>query len=130
MTTGRPGLPEHGQRRRIRRGRRTVYGTTGRTEQREAAVELSAPQDLSGTMGRPGAADAAIDSAGAAVPFEEARAGRIRRMATPEYIAASGRIDHTTFQEGADASVRCSGFLAKLLHADRQTELGPGSQRP
>ncbi len=33
MTTGRPGVLEHGQRRRTRRGRRTVYGTRGRLEQ-------------------------------------------------------------------------------------------------
>ena len=34
MTAGRRGLWEHGHRRRIRRGRRTFRGTTGRTEQR------------------------------------------------------------------------------------------------
>jgi hypothetical protein len=60
--------------------------------------------------GRPGAADAAVDPAGAAEPSEELRAGRIRRMAMLEYTTASGRIDHATFQERADASVRCSGF--------------------
>ena len=44
---------------------------------------------------------------------------RIRRMAMLEYTAASGLIDHATFRKLADASVRCSGFWAKLLHADR-----------
>ncbi len=47
VTTGWQGLLEHGQRRRIHRGRRTVYGTTCWTEQREAAAELSVPRDLS-----------------------------------------------------------------------------------
>jgi hypothetical protein len=75
------------------------------------------------TMGRPGAADAAVDSAGAAVPLGELRAGRIHRMAMPECTAASGHLDHATFRERADASVRC-----KLLHADRLTGLGPGSK--
>ncbi len=57
---------------------------------------------------------AAVDSAGAAVPFEELRAGRIRRMAMPEYTAASGRLDHATIRERADASVRCMGLGVKL----------------
>jgi hypothetical protein len=73
------------------------------------------------TTDRLGAADAAVDSTGAEVPVKGLRAGRIRLMAMPEYTAASGRIDHTTFRELADASVRCSGFWAKLLHADRPT---------
>ncbi len=51
MTTGRQGLLEHGQRRCIRRGRRTVDGTTGRTEQR---TELSGLQDLSKDFGPTG----------------------------------------------------------------------------
>jgi hypothetical protein len=68
---------------------------------------------FSGTTGRPGEADAAVDSAGVAVPFEELRAGRIRRMAMPEYTVASGRLDHTTFRERADASVRCRDSDAK-----------------
>jgi hypothetical protein len=70
-----------------------------------------------GTTGRPGATDAAVDSAGAAVPSEELRAGRaavpskelragrIRRMAMQEYTAASGQIDHATFRERAEALV-------------------------
>ena len=36
--------------------------------------------------------------------------------------------NHATFRERADESVRCSGFWAKLLHADRPTGLGQGSQ--
>ncbi len=51
------------------------------------------------TTGRPGAADAAAESAGAAVPFEELRTGRIRRMAMQEYTAASGRLDQVTFRD-------------------------------
>ncbi len=57
------------------------------------------------------------------------RARRIRRMAAmPEYTGASGRHDHATFWERADESVRCSGFWAKLLYADRPTGLRPASQ--
>ena len=64
--------------------------------------------------GPDGAADAAVDSAGAAVPFEELRAGRIRRRAMLEHTAASGRLDHATFRERADASVQCTGLGVKL----------------
>jgi hypothetical protein len=49
-------------------------------------------------------------------------------MAIQECTAASGRHDHATFRERADESVRCWGFWAKLLHADRPTGLGPDSQ--
>jgi hypothetical protein len=86
------------------RGRRTDYGTTG----------------------RPGAAEADTDSAGVVVPFEGLRAGRIRRRTMLEYTAASGSLEHATFLERAVASVRCSGFEAKLLRADRTTRHGPG----
>ena len=51
------------------------YGTTGRRKQRVAAAELSVQQDLSKDHDSPGAADAAVDSDGAAVPSEELRAG-------------------------------------------------------
>ncbi len=44
------------------------------------------------TTGRPGAADAAVDSAAAAVPSDELRAGWIRWMAMPECTAATGRL--------------------------------------
>ncbi len=57
-------------------------------------------------------ADAAADSAGAAVPFEELRAGRIRRRTMPEYTAARGQINHATTWKRAEASVQCSGFKA------------------
>jgi hypothetical protein len=43
----------------------------------DAAAEPPAQQDLPGTTGRQGAADAAADSAGATVPSEELRAGQI-----------------------------------------------------
>ncbi len=68
MTTSQQGLLEHGQRRRIRQDRRTVYETTGWRKQRTAP---------------PRAADAAVNSAGAVVPSEELRAGRIRLGRTP-----------------------------------------------
>ncbi len=51
------------------------------------------------------AADAAAQSAGAAVPFKELLAGPTHQMAMQEYTEASGRLDHTTFWERADASV-------------------------
>jgi hypothetical protein len=35
-------------------------------------------------------------------------------MAMPEYTAASERLDHETFWERADASVRCTGLGIKL----------------
>ncbi len=100
----------------------------GPDEAADTTAELPAPQDLPGNTGRLRAADAAVYSAVAAVLSEELPALRIRRMAMPEYTAASGRLNHATFRERADASVRCSESLAKLLHADRPTGLGPGSQ--
>jgi hypothetical protein len=76
------------------------YGPDGAADAAAAAVGIAGP----------GAADAAVDSAGVAVSFEELLAGRIRRRSIPEYTAASGRLDHATFRERADASVPCSGF--------------------
>ena len=35
-------------------------------------------------------------------------------MAMPEYTTASGRLDHATVRERADASVRCTGLGVKL----------------
>ncbi len=35
-------------------------------------------------------------------------------MAMPEYTASSGRLDHATFRERADASVKCTGLGVKL----------------
>ncbi len=35
-------------------------------------------------------------------------------MSVPEYTAASGRLDHATFRELADASVRCAGLGVNL----------------
>ncbi len=57
---------------------------------------------------------------------EELRAGRIRQWNMEGYTAASGLLDHATFRELVDASVRCSGFEAMLRHADRPTRHGPG----
>ena len=107
------------------------YGTTGRRKQRVATAELSVLQDLPRTTGRPGAVDAAVDSTGAtAVPARDYGPGRIRRMVMPECTAASGRHDHATFRERADESVSLmlGIFWAKLLHANRPTGIGPGSQ--
>ncbi len=65
-------------------------------------------------MGRPEAADAAADSAGAAVPFEGLRAGRICLWTMPEYIASRGRLDHANVRERANASVHCTGLGVNL----------------
>jgi hypothetical protein len=93
MTTGRQELLEHGQRRCIRRGSRTVYETKGRTQRKQRTPPLRAT-------------NAAVNSAGAAVPFEELRARRICRRTMLEYTAASGRLDHAAFRERqANASV-------------------------
>ncbi len=79
-----------------------------------AGADPPAPQDLSGTMGRQGAAYAAAESAKAAVPSEGLRAGRSCGRNKPEYNAAHGRLDHATFQERNNASVRCTGLGVKL----------------
>ncbi len=110
---GPAGLLEQGQCRRIRRSRRTVLRDYGPEEAASHRPSCRYHRTFPRNTGRPGAADAAVDSAGAAVPSEELRAGRICRMAMPEYTAASGRHDHATFRERADESVRCSGFWAK-----------------
>ncbi len=102
MTTGK----EHGQRHCTCRGGRTVYGTMGRPEHRTPPPNTPAPQDLSGTTGRPRAADAAADSAGAAVLLRDYGSADGLCWSTP-------RLDHAPFLERADASVRCSGFEAK-----------------
>ncbi len=60
-----------------------LAGASVPEEAADAAAELPAPQDLSGTTGRPRAADAAVDSARDAIPFEELRAERIRLRALP-----------------------------------------------
>ncbi len=87
----------------------TVYGTTGRRSSRKPPPSCQYHRTYPRTTGQPEAADAAVNSARAAVPFEELRAGRIRRMAMPEYTAARGRFDDATFREQADASVQCLG---------------------
>ncbi len=107
VSTGRPGLLEHRQRRRIRRGRRTVYGTTGRTEQWEAAAELLVPQDLSKDYGLTG-------SSGRRRRHRRGRStfrGTTGRPDPPDGYAGvhrgkrTKRIDHATFRELANASV-------------------------
>ncbi len=101
MTTGRPD----GNAAAFAGAAGSFYETTGRRKQRVAAAELSVPQDLS-------KADAADDSAGAAVPARDYGPGRIRRMAMPECTAANGRHNHATLRdrERADESVRCTGL--------------------
>ena len=131
MTAGRQGLLEQGQRRSIRQSRRTVlrdYGPEEAASSRRRAVGTAGPfqglradleqrtpptippgpQYLQGTTGLDGSA------------------GGLCRSAPRQADDTTTR----TFLERADESVRCSGFWAKLLHADQPTELGPGSQRP
>ena len=104
------------------------YRTTGRRKQQVAAAELSVLQDLSKDYGPtwPGAADAAVDSAGAAVPFEELRAG----TDPPDGYAGVHRGKRTTRprDRGPMSQSDARDFGPKLLHADRQTGLGQGSQ--
>jgi hypothetical protein len=72
----------------------SFYETTGRRKQRLAAgppPSCRYRRTFPRTTGRPGAGDAAVDSAGAAVPYEGPRAGRIRQMAIPECTAAGRR---------------------------------------
>jgi hypothetical protein len=71
---------------------------------------LQGPQDLPGTTGQPGAANAAADSAEAAVPSEGLRAGQGSGRTKPEYTAARGRVDHATVRERANVSVQCTGL--------------------
>jgi hypothetical protein len=60
VTTGRSGLQEQGQRRRIRRGRRTFTSCVVCGETEPAAVlRRSVPQDLPRTTGRTEQRDAA-----------------------------------------------------------------------
>ena len=53
--------------------------------------------------------------------------GCIRRTALPEYTAASGRLDHATFWERADASVRCTGLGVKLYMPRSNEALAGGN---
>ena len=68
--------------------------------------------------------DTAAASAGAAGPSQGLRAGRISGRTKPEYTAASGRHDHATFRELADASVRCLGLGARLLAMSDEARAG------
>ncbi len=100
VTTGLTGLLEYGQRRRIRRGRRTF-------------------KDCG--PGRAGAADAAADFAGVAVPSRDygpdGPAGGLSRS-TPRQA-----YEKTTRPSGerAEASVRCMGLGASAHYIRRGT---------
>jgi hypothetical protein len=100
MTKGRLGAagawatPQHlqGPQDRVR-----DYGLAGAAD---AAAEQLAPQDLPGTKGRQRAADAAVDSVGAAVPSQELRADPpvdyagvqcVKRTTLPRYLPGAGR---------------------------------------
>ncbi len=71
VTTGQPGCWSMGNAAASAGVAGPFYGTTGKRKQQVAAAELSVPQDLPGTKGRPGAADATDDSAGAAAPARD-----------------------------------------------------------
>jgi hypothetical protein len=116
MTMGHSELLEYGQRCRIRRGRRTAYGTTGRMEQRMPPPSRRCHRTFPGATCRLGEADAAVDSAGAVVPFRELWAGQTRRRAMPEYISASGRLDYATFRERAKCFADSLGAKARARH--------------
>jgi hypothetical protein len=79
------------------------YGPTGRQEQRAPLPNPPGQQDLSGTAGRPGAADTAAVSAEAAVRYEGLLAGRNSGWTKLEYTAARPR-------DPLGASVKCTGL--------------------
>ncbi len=56
--------------------------------------------------------------------FQGLRAGWSSGRAKSEYTAASGRHDHATFKERADASVRCTGLRARLLAMADEAKAG------
>jgi hypothetical protein len=126
---GPAGLLEQGQRRRIRRSRRTVlrdYGPEEAASSRRRAVGTTGP--FQGPRAdREQRTPPSIPPGPQYLPRNYGP-GRIRRMAMLECTTASGRHDHATFRERANESVRCSGFGPKLLHADQPRGLGPGSQ--
>ncbi len=106
------------------------YGTTGRRKQRVAAAELLVPQDLSKYYGQTrssGRRQPLRRGSSTRPPRDYGSDGSVGWLRNSVPLQA-GRHDHATFQERADESVRCLGFWAKLLHADRPTGLGPGSQ--
>ncbi len=90
---------EHGQRRRSRRGRRTVHRTTGRPEQRTPLPNPPGPQDCPGTTGW------LEQQTLLQLPHEGLRARRSSGWTKPEYTTARGRHDYATFRELANASV-------------------------
>ena len=103
---GPDGLLAQGQRRRIRRCRRTVlrdYGPQEAASSRRRAVGTTGP--FQGPR-----ADREQRKPPSTPPRPQYHSrdygpGWIRRTAMPEYIAASGRHDHVTFWERADESV-------------------------
>jgi hypothetical protein len=130
--------------------RREVFPTpVGAAGARATPPHPQGPQDRLRDYWAEGAAGCRRRAVGTAGPFQGLLANReqwtplgqqylsrnygpdgSRRMAMLECTAASGRLYHVTFQERAHASVRCLGFWAKLLHADRPTRTGlwPGSK--
>ena len=63
-------------------------------------------------------------TAGAAGPSEGLRAGWTSGRTKQEYTTTSGRHDHATFLERADASVRCTGLGARLLATADEARAG------
>ena len=63
-------------------------------------------------------------AAGAAGPSRDYWPGGASRRTKPEYPAASGRHDHATFRERAEASVRYSGLGARLLATSDEARAG------
>jgi hypothetical protein len=105
------------------------YGTTGRRKQRVAAAELSVPQDLSKDHGP-------TESSGRR---RRLRRGRSTFRGTTGRDGSAGLLCWSTPQQADDTSTRPSGswptsksnaldFGPTLLHANRPTGRGPGSQ--
>ena len=110
---GPTGLLEQGQRRRIRRSRRTIlrdYGPQEAASSRRRAVGTTGP--FQGPRADREQRTPPSTPPGPQYHSRDYGPGWIRRTAMPEYTAASGRHDHATFRERADESVRCSGFWA------------------
>ena len=103
---GPAGLLEQGQRRRIRRSRRTVlrdYGPEEAARSRRRAVGTTGP-----FQGPPADREQRTPPSippGPQYPPKNYWPGRIRRTAMQEYTAASGQHNHATFWERADESV-------------------------
>ncbi len=129
MTTGRQGCWSKRNAAASAGAAGPFYGTAGRRKQQVAAAELSVPQDLSkdykptGSSGRRprlrwGRSTYKGLRAGTDPPDGYARVHCGKRTTQPRDLPGAGR----------RVSPMLGSFGPKLLHADRPTGLGLGSQ--